>query len=101
MYVLYTLLLLLGGLGLLPRLCPRAVIIQETELWPNLFRAAARQHIPVVLVNGRLSQRAFRRYQWIRPLMRRVLADVTILLVQSEEGAHRFQHLGADARRLH
>ena len=66
---------------------PRALIIQETELWPNLLRAAARQHIPVVLVNGRLSPRAFRRYQWIRPLMRRVLADVTLCLVQSDEGS--------------
>ena len=79
---------------------PRALIIQETELWPNLCRAAARQHIPVVLVNGRLSPRAFRRYQWIRPLMRRVLADVTLCLVQSDEGARRLQALGADTRRL-
>ena len=62
---------------------PCAVIVQETELWPNLFHAAARQRIPLVLVNGRLSPRAFRRYQWIRPLMRRVLADVTLCLVQS------------------
>jgi len=76
------------------------LIVQETELWPNLFHAAARQHIPVVLVNGRLSPRAFRRYQWIRPLMRRVLADVTLCLVQSAEGARRFQHLGMDDRRL-
>jgi 3-deoxy-D-manno-octulosonic-acid transferase len=82
------------------RLRPCALIVQETELWPNLFRAAARQHIPVILVNGRLSPRAFRRYQWIRPLMRRVLADVALCLVQSEEGARRFQHLGMDARRL-
>jgi len=79
---------------------PCALIVQETELWPNLFHAAARQHVPVILVNGRLSPRAFRRYQWIRPLMRRVLADVTLCLVQSEEGARRFQHLGMDARRL-
>jgi 3-deoxy-D-manno-octulosonic-acid transferase len=79
---------------------PRALIIQETELWPNLLRAAARQHIPVVLVNGRLSPRAFRRYQWIRPLMRRVLADVTLCLVQSDEGARRLQYLGADPGRL-
>jgi 3-deoxy-D-manno-octulosonic-acid transferase len=80
---------------------PCALIVQETELWPNLFRAAARQHVPVVLVNGRLSPRSYRRYQWIRPLMRRVLADVTLCLTQSEEGARRFQHLGMDARRLH
>ena len=79
---------------------PCALIVQETELWPNLFHAAARQHIPLVLVNGRLSPRAFRHYQWIRPLMRRVLADVTLCLVQSEEAACRFQHLGMDARRL-
>ena len=79
---------------------PCTLIVQETELWPNLFHAAARQHIPVVLVNGRLSPHAFRRYQWIRPLMRRVLADVALCLVQSEEVARRFQHLGMDARRL-
>ena len=83
------------------RLRPRALLVQETELWPNLFRAAARQHVPVVLVNGRLSPRALRRYRWVRPLMRRVLADVTLLLVQSEVGARRFRHLGADARRIH
>jgi len=86
---------------LIRRLRPCALLVQETELWPNLLRAAARQHVPVVLVNGRLSWRAFRRYRWVRPLMRRVLADVTLLLVQSPEGARRFQHLGADARRLH
>jgi len=87
--------------GLIRRLRPRALVVQETELWPNLFRAAARQHVPVVLVNGRLSPRAFRRYQWGRPLMRRVLADVTLFLLQSEQGAQRLQHLGADVRRMH
>src|SRR5262244_470177 len=80
---------------------PCALIVQETELWPNLFHAAARQHVPVVLVNGRLSPRAFRRYQWLRPLMRRVLADVALFLLQSEQGAQRLQHLGADVRRMH
>src|SRR5262249_25866340 len=86
---------------LMRRLRPRALLVQETELWPNLFRAAARQHVPVVLVNGRLSPRSFQRYQWGRPLMRRVLADVTLFLVQSEEVAQRLRHLGADAKRLH
>lgn len=85
---------------LVRRLCPRALIIQETELWPNLFRAAARRHVPVVLVNGRLSPRSFRGYWWIRLLMRRLLADVTLLLVQSQEVAQRFQRLGAAASRL-
>ncbi len=85
---------------LIQRLQPRALIIQETELWPNLLRAAARQHIPVIMVNGRLSWRSFQRYRWIRPFMRRVLAHVTLLLAQSAEGAQRFRCLGAHPERL-
>jgi 3-deoxy-D-manno-octulosonic-acid transferase len=85
---------------LVRRLRPRALIVQETELWPHLFRAVARQRVPVVVVNGRLSPRAFSRYMWIRPLMQHVLADVTLLLTQSENGACRFQRLGASARRV-
>lgn len=85
---------------LLQRLRPGALIVQETELWPNLLRAAAAQHVPVALVNGRLSPRSFRRYRWIRPLMRRILGHVTLLLTQSEEGAQRFRCLGAVPERL-
>jgi 3-deoxy-D-manno-octulosonic-acid transferase len=79
---------------------PCALIVQETELWPNLFRAAAQQQTPIVVVNGRLSPRAFRRYLWIRPLMRGVLANVTLLLAQSADTAQRFQRLGAIAERV-
>src|SRR5262249_25731147 len=79
---------------------PCALIVQETELWPNLFHAAARQRIPVILVNGRLSPRAFRRYQWIPPLMRRVLADVTLCLVHAEGGTRRCQLWGMNTRLL-
>lgn len=85
---------------LVRHLRPRALIVQETELWPHLFRAAAQQHVPVVVVNGRLSPRALRRYLWIRPLMRRVLANVTLLLAQSAEAAGHFRRLGAVAPRV-
>lgn len=86
---------------LLQRLRPGALIVQETELWPNLLRAAAAQHVPVALVNGRLSRRSFQRYRRIRPFMRRVLGHVTLLLVQSEESAQRFLCLGAAPERLY
>jgi hypothetical protein len=59
------------------RVRPRMFIVQETELWPNLFRALARDRIPVVVVNGRLSPRSWARYRWCRPFMRRVFTDVT------------------------
>jgi 3-deoxy-D-manno-octulosonic-acid transferase len=82
------------------QLRPRALIVQETELWPHLLRAAAQQHVPVVLVNGRLSPRAFRRYLWVRCFMQKVLANVTLLLAQTAESAQRFQSLGAPAQRV-
>lgn len=85
---------------LMRRLQPQALIIQETELWPNCLRAAARQRVPVMVVNGRLSPRSAKRYRWIRPLMQRVLADVTLILAQSQEVAQRFRALGAAEQRL-
>lgn len=85
---------------LMRRLQPQALIIQETELWPHCLRAAVRQGVPVVVVNGRLSPRSARRYRWMRPLMRRVLADITLILAQTQETAQRFEALGAVAPRL-
>ncbi len=82
------------------RLRPQALIIQETELWPNCLRAAARQGVPVIVVNGRLSPRSTRRYRWIRGLMQRVLSDVTLVLAQTQESAQRFRALGAVEQRL-
>lgn len=79
---------------------PSALIVQETELWPNLFRELGRLRVPVVLVNGRLSPRAFRRYARIRPFMRRMLANVSLVLAQSDSSAQRFQRLGVPVHRV-
>ncbi len=85
---------------LIRRMRPQALIIQETELWPHCLRAAARQGVPVIVVNGRLSPRSVKRYRWIRRLMQRVLGDITLILAQTEEAAQRFQTLGAATQRL-
>lgn len=82
------------------RLRPGALIVQETELWPNLFRELGQMRVPIVLVNGRLSPRSFRRYARVRPFMRRVLAKVSLILAQSDRSAQRFQRLGVPAHRV-
>ena len=82
------------------RLRPSALIVQETELWPNLFRELGRRQVPIVLVNGRLSPRSFRRYARIRRFMRRVLSNVSLILAQSDRSAQRFQRLGVPAPRV-
>ena len=79
---------------------PAMIIIVDTEIWPNLTRHAFRRGIPVVLVNGRISEAAFRRYRRIRPILSRVFQNYRMLMVASEEEAERFRLLGAPADRI-
>ena len=84
----------------LARLRPDVLLLAELELWPNLIRAARRRGVRVAVVNGRLSERSFRGYRRLRPLWRRVLADVDLVAAQTEQYADRFRHLGAPAKRV-
>lgn len=74
-------------------LAPKVVIIAETEIWPNMLIAADTAGIPVVIINARLSARAFKRYRLVKPLIRNLLRKVRILAM-AEEHAARFRALG-------
>ncbi len=84
----------------LARIRPSLLVIVETELWPNLLRAAREAGVNVVMVNARMSKRSLRGYQWARPFMCRVLADVNEICAQTEEDAQRFRQLGAPPDRV-
>lgn len=77
------------------RLQPRIAIIMETELWPNMVAECKRAGVPVVLANGRLSERSARGYQRIARLVRPMFAALDWLAVQSAAEARRFIALGA------
>lgn len=81
------------------RVRPALAVMFETELWPNLLHACRRAGVPVAVVNGRLSPRAFARYRRIRPLMRQALGNVAWLAAKSEADAERFAALGMAAER--
>jgi 3-deoxy-D-manno-octulosonic-acid transferase len=83
----------------LTRLQPAAVLIMETEVWPNLLRESRRRSIPVAIVNGRISQRSFSRYRMVRPFMRRVLGNVSMAIMQSQEDGNRIRELGMPPER--
>jgi 3-deoxy-D-manno-octulosonic-acid transferase len=86
--------------GALSVLNPALLVLVETELWPNLIHEARRRGTRVAVVNGRISDRSFRRYRLIRPFLRRVLAEVDLFLMQGEAHAERIQALGAPADRV-
>jgi 3-deoxy-D-manno-octulosonic-acid transferase len=82
---------------------PAAVIIVETEIWPNFLRECRRAGVPVAFVNGRLSERSFRGFEralllsagTLSAFLRKVLRDATLFLMQSADDAKRIIALGA------
>ena len=82
------------------RVEPRALILMETELWPNIIRGAKSAGACVALVNARLSERSARGYGRIAGLVREMLADTDHIICQYEDTAKRFEALGAERSRL-
>jgi len=78
---------------------PGLVVILESEIWPNFLREARRARVPVIFINGRISERSFRRYRWVDGWLARVLRDAERFLAQTETDAERFRALGAPAAR--
>src|SRR5579863_3984664 len=75
---------------------PRMLILAETEFWPNLLNVCFRRDIPVVVVNARISDRSWPRYQMLRRLWRPILGRISTVLAQTEVDAQRLIALGCD-----
>lgn len=74
---------------------PNLVLLAESELWPNLITQGAERGIPLVLINGRLSQRSFQRWRRLRKTATALLSRMDLILAQEEEDARRLSELGA------
>ena len=75
---------------------PLACILLETEIWPNLAHKLNKKRIPVVLVNARLSERSFKKYQkFSSNLIRKTINKLTLIATQNNQSSERFLLLGA------
>jgi len=73
---------------------PALCLLMELEVWPNFVQTAHQSGIPVVVVNGRISDRSFAGYRRFRPIIKKMFAKVTLVLAQTDEYARRFKELG-------
>lgn len=80
----------------LDRLQPQLLLIMETEIWPNLYHAAQRRKIPLVIANARLSRRSSDRFQKLAGFTRQVLQTVAWIGAQSSEDRVRLIQCGAN-----
>ena len=79
---------------------PRGLYILETELWPNLFCACHSSHVPIVIINGRLSPRTTSTFKWVRNVLGRLLRLTEHIYARSEADLAAFIKLGAHPHKV-
>ncbi len=89
-----------GVKNFLKRIQPQICIIMETELWPNVLHHCGIKKIPVVIANGRLSERSHKGYLRFKNLVKEMLANVSVVAAQTLEDGKRYISLGAAADRV-
>jgi 3-deoxy-D-manno-octulosonic-acid transferase len=77
------------------RINPVAVLVAETELWPNFFRQLRKAGIPSAVINGRISPHSYKNYMKFRWFFRQVFSSVDVFCMQSEADAGRIREIGA------
>ncbi|MFH1227054.1 MAG: 3-deoxy-D-manno-octulosonic acid transferase, partial [Planctomycetota bacterium] len=78
----------------LKRVNPKLVILMEQEFWPNFILACGRRNIPMILLNGRITEHTLARYNILRWLFKPVLNRLKYLCIQNEDYRIRFEALG-------
>ncbi|MDC0708937.1 3-deoxy-D-manno-octulosonic acid transferase [Stigmatella sp. ncwal1] len=79
---------------------PDLLVLEYTEIWPNLIRAAKRKGASIALTNGRFSPKNLGKYRWLFALIGNPLRDMDLFLMRQEEEAERARHLGAPGARV-
>ena len=75
---------------------PKAIFIVETEFWPNLYRCANKKDIPLIIINGRISEKTLHAKDWLKKIYAITLPLVTKVYARSETDKDRFIQLGAN-----
>jgi len=76
---------------------PRVFVLAESEFWPNLIREAKKSTGGVLLINGRISPRSFKKYFRFRALTKKVLLDIDLFLVQTAEDKAKLERIGVSS----
>jgi 3-deoxy-D-manno-octulosonic-acid transferase len=74
---------------------PAICLLMELEVWPNFVGTAKQLKIPIVVVNGRISDKSFPKYKRVKLLVKHIFRKVNLVLAQTEEYAQRFKEIGA------
>lgn len=83
----------------LRKLKPRLLVIAETEIWPNLISQCHRRNVPIVLVNGRMTEKSSRQYLKLKSFFASILCRYDRFFFKTEDDAARYSLFGIDVSR--
>ena len=84
----------------LKRLNPQLIILAELEVWPNLVLQAKKRNIPVILINGRITEKSLERYKIVSGLINRIFNQLDCVMVQDNTYRQRFESLGVEPDKI-
>ena len=79
---------------------PAICLLMELEVWPNFIQIADELNIPVVVVNGRISEKSFSRYKMIKPVVKETFQRINLVLAQTNQYAQRFREIGVPEQKV-
>jgi len=82
--------------GIQPAIC----LLMELEVWPNFVLIADHLHTPVIVVNGRITDKSFSKYKKIKPFAKEIFRKLSLVLAQTDEYAQRFIEIGCPSERV-
>ena len=79
---------------------PQVFILAESEFWPNLIRLARKYTRGIILINGRISDRSFKRFRRFRPVIKKIINPINYFLVQTDKDKKRLMDTGIEESRI-
>jgi 3-deoxy-D-manno-octulosonic-acid transferase len=79
---------------------PAMCLLMELEVWPNFVQIAQQSSIPVIIVNGRISDKSFSGYKKIKPFAKHIFGKVSLILAQTDQYAQRFKEIGVSDEKV-
>jgi len=82
--------------GIQPAIC----LLMELEVWPNFVEIARKLNVPVIVVNGRITDKSFSKYKKIKPFAKKIFRKLSLVLAQTDEYAQRFMEIGCPQEKV-
>ncbi|UCE99127.1 MAG: 3-deoxy-D-manno-octulosonic acid transferase [Planctomycetota bacterium] len=79
---------------------PKACLLMELEVWPNFVQIARNLNVPVIIVNGRISDKSFEKYKKVKAISKQIFRNLSLVLAQTERYAQRFREIGCPRKKV-